>query len=253
MSHHLLEVKNLHFTYPDGHQALKGIDFTIRHGESVGLVGANGAGKSTLLLQLVGVLFPSQGEVRVGETPVVKNTLSLIRQTLGLVFQDPDDQLFMTTVFDDVAFGPRNYKLPEDEVTRRVQLALETVGILHLQDRPPYKLSGGEKRAAAIATVLAMRPDILVMDEPSTALDPRARRRLINLLATFAHTKVIASHDLDMVLDLCSRTIVLSGGRVMADGPTLEIFRDEALMERCGLEKPLRMQCCPVCGHAPSE
>lgn len=248
MSHHILEAKNLNFTYPDGRKALNGVDFTIHHGESVGIVGVNGAGKSTLLMHLVGVLFPEQGQVRVGEIPVVKKTLPLIRQSVGLVFQEPDDQLFMTSVYDDVAFGPRNYKLPEEEVDKRVNSALETVGILHLMDRPPYKLSGGEKRAAAIATVLAMKPDILVMDEPTSALDPRARRRLIKLLDTFKHTKIIASHDLDMVLELCERTIVLSRGRVMADGSTKEIFSDEELLERCGLEKPLCMQGCPVCG-----
>lgn len=247
MSHHILEAENLNYTYPDGRKALNGVDFTIHHGESVGIVGVNGAGKSTLLMHMVGVLFPEQGQVRVGEIPVVKKTLPLIRQSVGLVFQEPDDQLFMTTVYDDVAFGPRNYKLPEEEVDKRVKSALETVGILHLMDRPPYKLSGGEKRAAAIATVLAMKPDILVMDEPTSALDPRARRRLIKLLDTFKHTKIIATHDLDMVLELCERTIVLSGGQVLADGPTEKIFTDEELLERCGLEKPLCMQGCPVC------
>jgi len=249
MSHHILEAKNLHFAYPDGRKALNGVGFTIYHGESVGIVGVNGAGKSTLLMHLVGILFSDQGGVRVGETPVTKKTLPLIRQRVGMVFQEPDDQLFMPTLYDDVAFGPRNYKLPEEEVEKRVKSALETVGILHLMDRPPYKLSGGEKRAAAIATVIAMKPDILVMDEPSSALDPSARRRLINLLCSFKHTKVIATHDLDMVLELCERTIVLSQGEVTADGPTKEIFTDDDLLERCGLEKPLCMQNCPVCGH----
>lgn len=249
MSHHILEVKNLNYTYPDGRKALAGIDFIIHHGESVGIVGANGAGKSTLLLHLVGVLFPQQGEVRIGETPVTKKTLPQIRQRVGLVFQDPDDQLFMDNIYNDVAFGPRNYNLPEEEVDSRVRAALETVGILHLQDRPPYKLSGGEKRAAAIATVLAMAPDILVMDEPSSSLDPGIRRRLINLLATFEHTKIIATHDLDLVLELCERTIVLNGGQVKADGPTRDIFDDEELLAQCGLEKPLCLQKCPICSR----
>ena len=165
-----------------------------------------------------------------------------------MIFQDPDDQLFMPTVFDDVAFGPLNLGLPLEEVEKRVMSALETVGKSHLKDRPPYKLSGGEKRSVAIASVLAMSPDMLVMDEPTSGLDPRARRRLIELLKTFTHTKVIATHDLDMAVDVCERTIVLYEGCVTADGSTLNLLEDEALLERSGLEKPLGMQSCPVCG-----
>ncbi|MHB1420841.1 MAG: energy-coupling factor ABC transporter ATP-binding protein [Bacillota bacterium] len=248
MSHHIIQANNLKYKYPDGRQALNGVTFQILHGESVGIVGANGAGKSTLLMHLVGVLFPDEGEIRVGEVPVIKKTLPVIRQSVGMVFQDPDDQLFMTTVYDDVAFGPRNYKLPEEEVEKRVKSSLETVGILHLMDRPPYKLSGGEKRAAAIATVLAIDPDILVMDEPSSALDPKSRRRLIKLLQRFAHTKILATHDLDMVLELCERTIILNDGKVITDGPTVEILTNVELMENCGLEMPPGLQGCPVCG-----
>ncbi|MEW6661309.1 MAG: energy-coupling factor ABC transporter ATP-binding protein [Bacillota bacterium] len=248
MSHHIIEVNNLKFRYADGRQALNGIAFQILHGESVGIVGANGAGKSTLLMHLVGVLLPNEGEIRVGEMPVTKKTIPIIRQKVGMVFQDPNDQLFTTSVYDDVAFGPRNYKLPEEEVEKRVKRALETVGILSLSDRPPYKLSGGEKRAAAIATILAMNPDILVMDEPSSALDPKSRRLLIRLLQGFTHTKIIASHDLDMILELCERTIILNNGEVIADGPTNKILVDKELMEECGLEIPLSMQNCPVCG-----
>ena len=165
-----------------------------------------------------------------------------------MVFHDPDDQLFMPTVFDDVAFGPLNLGLPPAEVEERVLAALAQVEAEHLRDRPPYKLSGGEKRAVAIASVLSMSPDILVMDEPTTGLDPRARRRLIELLRGFHHTKIIATHDLDLVLDLCERTIVLHEGRVVADGPTAEIFSDDALLALSHLEKPLRMQGCPACG-----
>jgi cobalt/nickel transport system ATP-binding protein len=248
MSHHITEVKNLHYIYPDGREALNGMSFRIYHGESVGVVGANGAGKTTLLMLLVGALFPSKGEVLVGEVPVVKKTLPLIRQRMGMVFQDPDDQLFMATVYDDVAFGPRNYKLDEQEVERRVIRAVETVGIAHLKDRAPYKLSGGEKRAASIATILSMLPDILVMDEPSSALDPQSRRRLITLLKGFSHTKIIATHDLDLVFELCERTIVLKDGKVMSDGPTAGILTDAALMEQSGLEVPLGLQNCPACG-----
>lgn len=248
MSHHLVEVKDLEYVYPDGQRALEGVSFRITHGEAVGIVGANGAGKSTLLLHLIGALFPKAGSVRVGDLPVVKETLPQIRRSVGMIFQDPDDQLFMPTVGEDVAFGPLNQGLPRPEVEQRVVQALETVGALHLKDRPPYRLSGGEKRTAAIATVLAMAPDILVMDEPSAALDPASRRKLITLLAGFKHTKIIATHDLDLILDLCERTIVLSKGRILADGPTLEIFSDEDLLKRSNLEKPFRMQGCPVCG-----
>lgn len=235
MSHHITEVKNLYYSYPDGREAVNNVSFRIHHGESVGIVGANGAGKSTLLMLLAGVFFPRKGEVLIGEIPVVKKTLPLIRQRIGVVLQDPDDQLFMTTVYDDVAFGPRNYKLDEQEVEKRVIQAIETVGITHLKDRAPHKLSGGEKRAAAIATVLSMTPDILVMDEPSSSLDPKSRRRLINLLKSFSHTKIIATHDLDMVFELCERTIVLQYGKVISDGLTTDILTNAELMEQCGL------------------
>ena len=248
MSHHIVEVEDLRFRYPDGTAALSGISFRIHHGESVAIVGANGAGKSTLLLHLNGYLSPAGGKVRVGDFPLTRDTVQEVRRTVGMVFQDPDDQLFMPTVGDDVAFGPLNLGLPPDEVEARVTEALSRVGALGLRDRAPYHLSGGEKRAAAIATVLSMSPSILVMDEPSSNLDPRARRRLIALLSGFEHTKIVATHDLDMVLDLCERTIVLSDGRVTADGPTGEIFRDERLLEESGLEKPLRLQGCPRCG-----
>jgi cobalt/nickel transport system ATP-binding protein len=248
MSHHIVEVSDLKYTYPDGTRALAGASFRITHGESVALVGANGAGKSTLLLHLNGYLTPQEGAVRIGDFPLTKKTLPEIRRTVGMVFQDPEDQLFMPTVFDDVAFGPLNLQLPPSEVDTRVAEALDRVGALDLKERPPYRLSGGEKRAVAIATVLAMSPDILVMDEPTSNLDPRARRRLIELLQTFQHTKIIATHDLDLVLDTCSRTVVLHDGRVTADGPTLEIFQNDALLDASNLEKPLSLQNCPVCG-----
>jgi cobalt/nickel transport system ATP-binding protein len=249
MSHHLVEAKDLTYVYPDGTKALQEITFRITHGEAVGIVGANGAGKSTLLMHLTGILLPVSGTVRVGDYPLTPKTITQIRRSVGLIFQNPDDQLFMPTVFDDVAFGPLNQGLPPEEVEQRVVEALQTVGALHLKDRPPYKLSGGEKRAVAIATVLAMAPDILVMDEPSAALDPAARRSLIHLLGGFKHTKIIASHDLDLILDLCERTIVLCGGRAIADGPTIEIFNDARLLAQGHLEKPLVLQGCPVCNR----
>ncbi|WP_310600061.1 ABC transporter ATP-binding protein [Desulfobulbus sp.] len=248
MSPPLIEVRDLAHAYPDGTEALRGISLHIRAGEAVAVVGANGAGKSTLLLHLNGSLIPQHGTVRIADFQVAKAALPDIRRTVGMVFQDPDDQLFMPTVAEDVAFGPLNLKLPLAEVERRVASALEQVGAAHLRDRPPYKLSGGEKRLAAIATVLAMEPAILVMDEPSSSLDPRARRTLTALLAGFGHTTIIATHDLDLVLDLCPRTIVLRQGQVAADGPTGEIFADNRLLAACHLEPPLRLQACPVCG-----
>ena len=242
MSHHIVETVDLHYAYPDGTEGLRGISFRITHGESVGIVGANGAGKSTLLQHLNGCLFPTSGSVRIGDAPLTKKTLPTIRRTVGMLFQDPDDQLFMPTVYDDVAFGPLNLNLPADEVERRSNEALAAVGIGHLKDRPPYKLSVGEKRAAAIASVLSLSPDILVMDEPSAGLDPKARRRLIELLRGFHHTKIIATHDLDLVLDLCPRTIIIADGKGLADGPTQEIFANDDLLAQGQLEKPLQMQ-----------
>ena len=242
MSHHILEAIDVAYTYTDGTPGLKGVSFRILHGEAVGLVGANGAGKSTLLQHLNGCLFPDQGEVRIGEYPITDKNLHDIRRRVGIIFQDPDDQLFMPRVFDDVAFGPLNLGLPKDEVEQRVAHALQEVGISHLADRPPFKISGGEKRAVSIATVLAMKPDILLMDEPSSGLDPKSRRQLIHLLSGFIHTKIIATHDLDLVLDLCERTIVINHGRITADGPSLEIFNDQRLLEENHLEKPLTLQ-----------
>ncbi|MBU0633958.1 MAG: energy-coupling factor ABC transporter ATP-binding protein [Candidatus Omnitrophica bacterium] len=247
MSHHIVEAVDLQYTYPDGTAGLKGVSFRISHGESVAIVGENGAVKSTLLLHLNGYLTAAQGTVRIGDYPLTKQNLKAVRRSVGMVFQNPDDQLFMPTVFDDVAFGPLNLGLAKEEVVLTVNRALETVGVAHLKQRPPYKLSQGEKRAVSIATVLAMSPDILVMDEPTSSLDPRSRRRLIELLKTFRHTKIVATHDLDMALDLCERTIVLHQGRITADGPTQKIMRDEELLRSSSLEKPLRMQSCPVC------
>jgi len=250
MSHHLVQMQHVSFVYPDGRSALDDLGFTIHHGESVELVGANGAGKSTLLLLLVGVLMPTEGEVRVGDWPVTRGTLAEIRRRVGFVFQDPDDQLFMPTVGEDVAFGPLQQQLPDSEVKERVTRALTQVGALHLAARPLHRLSGGERRAVAIASVLAMAPDILLLDEPSASLDPSTRRQLIRRLAEFQHTRIVASHDLDLVFEACARTIVLSQGRVVADGPTEQILADPELLARAGMELPLRLQGCPRCGSS---
>ncbi len=248
MSHHITEAQDLCYSYPDGHQALRGVSFRIHHGESVGVIGGNGAGKSTLLMLLTGLLEPLRGQVAIGEIRLNSRTAKLVRQKLGMVFQNPDDQLFMARVEEDVAFGPRNMKLDEAQVGERVALALEKVGIVHLGDRAPYRLSAGEKRAAAIASVLAMGPDILIMDEPTSALDPSSRRRLINLLKGFEHTKIITSHDLDMVLELCQRVLVLKDGILLCDGPTHQVLSDGNMMIEAGLEVPQSLRGCPSCG-----
>lgn len=239
MSHHLVEARDLVFRYPDGTRALDGVSCRITHGEAVGVVGANGAGKSTLLLHFNGLLSATSGEVRVGDLPVTAATRARIQRTVGFVFQDADDQLFMPTVEEDVAFGPLNMGLTEDEARRRAHEALATVGAEHLAPRAPYRLSGGEKRAVAMAGVLAMSPAILVLDEPSSGLDPAARRRLIMLLRSFDHTRIIATHDLDLVLDLCTRVLVLHQGRIAADGEPRRIFAAADLLARCHLEPPL--------------
>jgi cobalt/nickel transport system ATP-binding protein len=242
MSHHLLEFKDVRFQYPDGTEALKGVSFLITHGESVGIVGANGAGKSTLLLHMNGHLLPTSGGVTVGEVPLRKETRPEIRRKVGVVFQNPDDQLFMPTVFDDVAFGPLNLGLPPDRVRERVHAALRQVGALELVDKPPHHLSGGQKSAVAIATVIAMEPDILVMDEPAASLDPKSRRSVIGLLNSFAHSKIVASHDLDLILDVCARCLVIRDGAIVADGPAPEILSDATLLAENNLELPLTLQ-----------
>ncbi len=214
------------------------------------MIGANGAGKSTLLMLLLGVLFPTGGEVRIGGAAVTEKSLAEVRRRLGMVFQNPDDQLFMPTVYDDVAFGPRNYRLDEKEVDRRVQNALDVMGIAPLSEKAPFKLSGGEKRSAAIASVLSMEPDVLVMDEPTAGLDPKSRRRVIRFLNQYGHTKMITSHDLDLIADTCRRVLLIQNGIIAADGPASSILTDEALLDACGLELPPSIRSCPVCGRS---
>jgi cobalt/nickel transport system ATP-binding protein len=234
-----VEARALAYAYPDGTTALSGVDLRVAAGEVLGIVGANGAGKSTLLQHLVGLLQPAAGEVRVDGVAVTPDTLAHVRRRVGFVFQDSDDQLFMPTVLDDVAFGPLNAGLPGAEARARAASALADVGAAHLAARTPYRLSGGEKRLAALAGVLAMAPGALVLDEPSAGLDPIARRRLIALLGSLRLTRIVATHDLDLVLDLCPRVLVLHAGRVHADGAARAIFGDAALLARCGLAAPL--------------
>jgi cobalt/nickel transport system ATP-binding protein len=243
----VIKCVNITFKYPDGAGALNGITFDVIRGESVGIAGANGAGKSTLLSLLSGLIMPSGGEIYLDETLITAKNLKLLRQRTGFVFQDPDDQLFTSSVYEDVAFGPRNLKLGKIEVEARVKEALERTGILHLSDRPPYRLSGGEKKSASIATILSMKPDVIIMDEPSSSLDPGARRKLIGLLNGFDHTKIITSHDLDFLMDTCSRIIIIDRGVLAADGTPEIILMDEPLLNRCGLELPLSLQKCGVC------
>ena len=242
MSHHIVEFKDVFFRYPDGTEALKGVNFRITHGESVGVVGANGAGKSTLLQHMNGYLMPTSGKVIIGDLAITGKTRREIRKKVGIVFQNPDDQLFMPTVFDDVAFGPLNLGMDEATVRERVRKALGMVNSLDLQDKPPHHLSCGQKSAVAIASVMAMEPDILAMDDPGANLDPRSRRSLIMLLKTFKHSKIIASHDLDLILDVCERCIVIGGGAVVADGPSAEILSNKGFLEENNLELPLSFQ-----------
>ncbi len=238
MSHHYLQFDEVHYRYPNGLEALRGVSFRLFHGEKVALIGTNGAGKSTLLLHTDGLLMPSHGRVVVGGVQLTRKTASLIRRTVGLVFQNPDDQLFMPTVGEEVAFGPANMALTPAEIDRRVTEALEAVGARTLRDRSPFHLSDGQKKRVAIATVLAMEPSILVLDEPTATLDPRARRQIIELIRGFHHTSLVATHDLEMVRELCPRTLVLNEGRIVADDATPRIFGDRSLLERCGLEPP---------------
>jgi cobalt/nickel transport system ATP-binding protein len=236
--------------YADGTLALRGVDLRILPGEAVAIVGANGAGKSTLLQHINGLLRPGHGSVSVEGIALSRASLPEVRRRVGYVFQDADDQLFMPTVQDDVAFGPINQGLPPTEVNARVLAALQAVDAAHLATRATYRLSGGEKRAVAIAGVLAMAPSILVLDEPSSGLDPTGRRRLIELLCSFTQTRVIATHDLDLVLDCCQRVVVLHEGRVHADGAPRQLLADTALLRRCRLEPPLSGGVSSKCGFA---
>jgi cobalt transport protein ATP-binding subunit len=233
-----LVVEGLEFTYPDGRQALRGIDLRVADGERVALLGPNGAGKTTLALHLNGVYRARSGSVSVGGIPLSDESLPVIRQKVGIVFQDPNDQLFMPTVEDDVAFGPANLGLSGDALEDRVTATMEHVGLGHLADRPPHHLSGGEKRLAAIATVLAMEPEILVLDEPGSGLDPAGRRELISLLTGLDKTLIVITHDLPLALELCPRSVIIDGGVVVADMVTIELLRSDGMLRSHRLELP---------------
>ncbi len=240
MSHPAVEIDDLHFTYPDGTLALEGVTMSIAVGERVALIGPNGAGKTTLGLHLNGIHEPDSGSVRVHGVLVEADTLAEVRRRVQLVAADSNDQLFMPTVGEDVAFGPANLGLRGDELTARVDAALAEVGATALAGRAPHHLSTGEKRRAALATVLAMEPDILVLDEPTAGLDPLGRRELTELLDRLNQTLLVITHDLPFVAQLCTRSIVIDGGRVVADGPTAAILGDNSLLHAHGLELPYR-------------
>ena len=231
----ILRIENLSFTYEDNNHVLDDINLVAHDGKSIGIIGANGIGKSTLMKLLVGLLLDYQGTIEVAGHPVNKKNLNHVREHIGYVFQDSDSQLFLSTIEDDVAFGPRNYGLSEEEVKEKVDAALA-------KNKHIYKLSGGEKKLAAIATILAMEPDIIIMDEPSIALDPRNRKNLISILNDIHSLKLITSHDLDFIMDTCERTVLLDDGRIIANGKTSEILSNKALLEDHGLELPLRLQ-----------
>jgi len=236
----ILELADVRYRYPTGQEALRGVTLSVAAGERVGLVGPNGAGKSTLVLAMAGFLGAAvEGHIRVAGHTLGEATARDVRRHLGLVFADPDDQLFMPRVGEDVAFGPLAMGLPEEEVHARVHEALKAVDLEGFESRMPQHLSDGEKRRAALATVLAMRPQVLVLDEPTANLDPRGRRRLMEWMKGLAGTLLLVGHDLDLILEVCGRTVLLEAGRVAADGPSQKVLRDRALLEAHGLELPI--------------
>ena len=238
----MIEFQNVKFAYESGKDVIHDMSFRIEKGESVGLIGANGAGKSTIMKLLLGLLQAVDGKVLIDGTEVKKETLGDIRAKLGFVLQNSDNQMFMPTVYEDMIFGPLNYGLSREVVDKRVDEVLERLGLEYLKHRYNHKISGGEKRMGAIATILAMEPAAILMDEPTSALDPYNRRLVINTIRELKQTKLIASHDLDMILDTCDRVILISGGRVAADGPAAEILSNKELLEANRMELPLRMQ-----------
>ena len=234
----MIEIRNLTFAYEKDNPVLKDISFTAEDGECIGLIGANGAGKSTLMKVMLGLL-DGNGSVIVDGTPVTQDTLAEIRRKLGFVLQNSDSQMFMPTVHDDMMFGLLNYGIRREEAEKKVSQVLDTLHISYLKDRYNHRISGGEKRMAAIATVLAMEPSVLLMDEPTSALDPKNRRMIINTIRSLKQTRIITSHDLDMILDTCSRVILIDEGRIIKDGTAEEILKDRELLEAHSMELPL--------------
>ena len=236
----MIEFQNVSFSYETGRPVIRDLSFRIEDGESVGLIGANGAGKSTVMKRLLG-LISGEGRIAVDGMEMQKANLAAIRRKIGFVLQNSDNQMFMPTVYEDMMFGPLNYRISREEAEKKVDEVLERLGIAELKHRHNHKLSGGEKKMAAIATILAMEPEAVLMDEPTSALDPYNRRLIIRTVASLPQTKIIASHDLDMILETCSRVILLSEGRIAADGRAEELLRDKALLEANHLELPLSL------------
>jgi cobalt/nickel transport system ATP-binding protein len=242
----MININGLEYTYPDGTKALNGVDLEVKRGESIGIIGPNGAGKTTLLLHLNGILR-GKGKIEVCGMPINNGNLEKIRKKVQIIFQDPDDQLFMPTVFDDVAFGLLNIGYPKEKIEHAVKVALRCVEMEGYQQRCSHHLSFGEKKRIAIATCLAMQPEVLAFDEPTISLDPRARRHLIRFLKVLDVTKIIATHDLELVLAVCSRVSIIDKGKIIAQGQTREILQDEELLEAHGLEVPLSIRYCKSC------
>ena len=238
----MIEFRHVSFAYETGNPVLQDVSFTIQEHESVGLIGANGAGKSTVMKLILGLLFPSEGEVYVHGIRVSKDTLADVRKMCGFVLQNSDSQMFMPTVKEDLLFGPLNYGMSRKEAEEKADAVLEQLQITALKERYNHRISGGEKRMAAIASVLTMEPDVILMDEPTSALDPYNRRQIIQVIRSLSVTKVLTSHDLDMILDTCQRVILIGNGTVQADGPAPAILRDQSLLEANRLELPLSLQ-----------
>ena len=236
----MIEFKNVSFSYEKEHPVLKNMSFSIEKGEALGLIGANGAGKSSMLKVLLGLL-PHEGEILVNDIPLCKQNLAQIRRVLGFVLQNSDNQMFMPTVYDDMMFGLLNYGMNKEDAERRVDAVLEQLGLTQLKNKYNHKISGGEKRMAAIATVLAMEPEVIIMDEPSVSLDPYNRRAVINVINSLTQTKIIASHDLDMIMETCRRVILISDGQIVASGDTDEILRNKQLLETNRMELPFSL------------
>ncbi|MDF2612022.1 MAG: cbiO2 [Clostridiales bacterium] len=238
----MLKIDNLCFKYSDGNQVLDHLTFDIDKGETVGIIGANGAGKSTLFMTIVGLLLPSEGEITIDGIKLTRKSLREIRGKVGVVFQNPDDQLFMSNVYDDIAFGLRNYGFNEEMIKQKISNIMKILDIERLQNSHSNKLSGGEKRIIAIATILVMEPSVILFDEPTSFLDPKTRRKLIEQLKCIHGTKLIATHDLDMALEVCDKVIILKDGKVFANGSSKEVLTNEALLLDAGLELPFCLQ-----------